>query len=190
MGTIYAIVNEANGKCYVGSTVRLNHRYCSHLSDLRRGVHRSTKLMRAWLKYGPNVFWFVVLESCCASDLMEREKFWIDTLQAVRAGYNARLVPHTNLGYVASDETRQKISAAKRGRSIHQPPRSASVRSGDRLAKSEKFVAVSGIHQQTGDTIQFICLKDAERAGFRRKEIRKCCAGVNLHHAGYRWSYA
>jgi group I intron endonuclease len=59
---IYAVRNTVNGKSYIGSTNDLYYRKALHLSQLRRGVHHSVILQRAFNKYGERSFDFIVLE--------------------------------------------------------------------------------------------------------------------------------
>jgi group I intron endonuclease len=56
---VYAIKNIVTGMSYVGSTIDWKHRKSSHLSLLRRGMHHSQWLQRAWNKYGESSFIFI-----------------------------------------------------------------------------------------------------------------------------------
>ena len=59
---IYAIVNKVNGKRYVGSAVNFKKRAIIHKYHLKKGTHHCEHLQRAWNKYGPESFAFVILE--------------------------------------------------------------------------------------------------------------------------------
>lgn len=61
-GYIYKIINEKNGKFYIGSTVNLDKRKKRHFNDLKNGKHHCLFLQRAFKKYGENAFKFVVKE--------------------------------------------------------------------------------------------------------------------------------
>ncbi len=114
---IYAIRNKQTGRVYVGSAVNLTVRLYNHRSDLNTGRHCNIKLTRAWAKSGAEAFEFVVLESvACAADLIGREQHWIDTLDAVRSGYNIAPIAGSSLGRQASPESRAKVSAALTGK--------------------------------------------------------------------------
>ncbi len=118
---IYQIVNVRNGKCYVGSAQNIKGRWTDHLSYLRRQIHTS-KLRRAWDKYGEDNFQFLVLEHCSLSDLTVREQYWIDALDSFKTGYNSRPRAENNLGAPGpnkgkkfSAEARSKMSASHKG---------------------------------------------------------------------------
>lgn len=88
---IYAITNSANGKKYVGSTgSTLEHRYYSHLSQLRGNRHTNYLLQNDFNKYGESSF---SIEKLAESDPFSRnaeEYFWIERLKTYdeRYGYN------------------------------------------------------------------------------------------------------
>lgn len=127
---VYIIRNLTNGKVYIGASANVERRWRNHENDLRRGVHHSSHLQRAWLKYGEDAFAFDVLEE--TSDLSGRESWWIShvrpdlrgrgfNLFGGASGHHERSAEHRErmsrikAGRKASDETRAKISASKRG---------------------------------------------------------------------------
>lgn len=129
---IYAILNVANGKAYVGSAVRFEKRWREHRATLKRGAHHSAKLQNAWNKYGAESFRFDVLEPVPdRAMLMAREQFWIDLLQsASRTGYNVQ--PYVGQGCRGMEippEVRAKTSATMRGRK-YGPERCAAASAG------------------------------------------------------------
>ena len=110
---VYEIVNLVNGKRYVGSAVNLSARHRDHLHRLRKGIHHSIALQRAWNKYGPQSFGMVrVIEKCEVSVLVDREQWWINFL---RPEYNVCKVAGSSLGRKHTPETRQKMALAKTG---------------------------------------------------------------------------
>lgn len=56
LGYIYFITNQTNNKKYIGETINIQERKARHLSNLRRGIHHSEKLQRAYDKYGEGQF--------------------------------------------------------------------------------------------------------------------------------------
>jgi group I intron endonuclease len=119
---IYKITNTVNGRFYIGSAVNLARRWTEHQQKLRRGKHANSHLQRSWLAHGGVVFGIEILEHVAAlSNLIGREQFWIDRLQASGpAGYNLSPTAHSVLGYRHSPETRKRISEAKAG--LPMPP--------------------------------------------------------------------
>jgi group I intron endonuclease len=112
MPGVYAIVNIANGKKYVGQSVSPKRRLYRHFHNLRHDAHPSMHLQAAFNKYGEASFRRVILEECAPEELEEREEFWIDHFGAE---YNKRpACASSNLGLKASPEWRQNISDALR----------------------------------------------------------------------------
>jgi group I intron endonuclease len=114
---IYAIESINNGRRYVGSAVSIRRRWAEHRRDLALGRHKNSKLQRAWNKYGPENFKFVILEPVLESaDLIEREQHWIDRLEVVGTGFNILPTAGSCLGRRHSDETKAKMRAASIGK--------------------------------------------------------------------------
>ncbi len=113
---VYAIKNNVNGKCYVGSSANIRNRVICHKSTLRNGKHHSHKLQRAWEKYGESNFSFETLLICKTDDLFFYEQLAMNAFAVVASGYNILPIAGGHRGRVVSDETRAKISAAGKGR--------------------------------------------------------------------------
>lgn len=110
-------IDGPNGKFYVGSAKSINRRWIGHRRDLRRGTHANPKLQCAWNRHGETSFRFSVIE--CVDDvtqLIDREQYWITTLNAADVGYNVLPVAGSHLGRKASEETKRKMSQAKLGK--------------------------------------------------------------------------
>lgn len=112
---VYQILNTVNGKCYVGSSVRVEKRWAVHRNTLANGSHHSAKLMRAYSKYGGGAFVFSVLETCDPLETIAREQFWISAKDSIANGYNSRVMPDSNFGTRHTDETKAKMSATRKG---------------------------------------------------------------------------
>lgn len=118
--TIYIIRNTASSRpdaCYVGSSVRMNGaRKRQHLALLRRDVHHSLPLQKAFNKYGETAFVFSALETCAADVRFDRESHWIGIL---RPRYNVAFTAGsvTGLRWSLSPETKRRMSDAAQNRS-------------------------------------------------------------------------
>ena len=124
---IYQIRNTVNGKLYIGSSQDIKFRWQCHVNDLRGRGHHSSYLQRSWNKYGKKCFEFEVLEYVAIESLIQREQFYLDTLNPV---YNtvktAGRVTHDeafkqrlgerNRNRVWTDESKTKSSKTKTGK--------------------------------------------------------------------------
>jgi group I intron endonuclease len=117
---IYAIRNLINGKCYVGSAVRIARRWEVHRSGLKTGKHRCKPLQRAYDKYGKEAFSYEILEVVdVLTDLIPREQYWLDRLESHcdKGGYNVCPVAESRLGMKMPQSAKDAIGAKSRGRS-------------------------------------------------------------------------
>jgi len=105
---IYTIINQVNGKFYIGSACNIKRRWAEHKRRLNRGVHKNKHLRNAWNKYGEENFKFKVLEPVeNKEDLLDREQWWMDLL---KPEYNISLTAGSQLGFKHSEESKQKMS--------------------------------------------------------------------------------
>ena len=112
---IYQIVNSATGKAYVGSALDLRKRKNSHWHALRNGGHHSSKLQRAWLKYGREAFTFQTLFICAKELLTFYEQ---RALEVLAPEYNVLREARSSLGYKHTAETREKMRAIQGQRTV------------------------------------------------------------------------
>lgn len=115
---IYSITNLNNGKIYIGSSVDVRSRFSQHKSGLRKSNHHNRYLQRAWDKYGEGCFEFKVIEVVeDVSVILEREQYWIDKYESYDSsiGYNISPTAGNTTGCMHTDESRKKISEAKKG---------------------------------------------------------------------------
>lgn len=116
---IYKITNLINGKIYIGSSVNLKRRKTIHLSNLKNKKHGNRYLQNSFDKYGEDNFIFEILEPVeDKNNLIVREQYWIDTLNACNKniGYNLAPTAGSLLGVKRSQESKIKISQAKIGK--------------------------------------------------------------------------
>jgi len=129
---IYAIVNELNGKIYVGSSVNIKDRLVKHKSALNLNKNISPHLQKAWNKYGEDAFRFSILEECKEDMLIIREQAWIDYYDSMNKdkGYNLKeagshgkhseetkkKISQSHIGIKHGDDAKRKMSLAKKGK--------------------------------------------------------------------------
>lgn len=113
---IYGIINDIDGKIYVGQTVDFARREKAHWIMLRGGRHPNNHLQRAFTKYGRENFRFAVLCECLPEELVEKEQFWLDAYPS-KAKYNqADSAKNSMLGRKHTPEARAKMSAKLKGK--------------------------------------------------------------------------
>lgn len=79
MPCVYAIINIATGKVYIGSTCRFSDRFREHRRLLNLNEHHSKKLQHSFNFHGTKQFQMRVVEYVCVPEMIyEREQFWID----------------------------------------------------------------------------------------------------------------
>ena len=115
-GYVYAIRNTVNNHAYIGSTTNYKSRWHTHRSTLRRGVHHSFILQKAWNKYGEAAFLFEMLVVCPKDQRLEYET----KLMALES-YNVLRTPKESGvrgGWKHSDEFKAKMSALNKGKKL------------------------------------------------------------------------
>lgn len=84
---IYKIVNNINGKFYVGQSNDIDRRFVEHCSPSR---YKQSNIPVDWAihKYGKENFSLIILQECSIEELNELETYWIDKTNAIEEGYN------------------------------------------------------------------------------------------------------
>ena len=115
---VYKIINNVNGKIYIGQSINIKARWTDHINTLNRNSSHSVLLQRAWNKYGPDNFTFEILELCSEEMLDEVESKYINFYNSIKNGYN--LESGGNINKHLSEETKKKISDAHRGKRMSE----------------------------------------------------------------------
>lgn len=130
---IYIIKNKINGKFYVGSAVNIKNRWYNHVKTLKENIHKNRRLQNAWNKYGEQNFQFEILELVDdINDLINKEQYWIDILQACKNGYNLSPIAGSTLGVKFSEESKNKLRKLK---SEEQKKKLSKIRIDSKLSK-------------------------------------------------------
>jgi group I intron endonuclease len=113
---VYLVVNQINGKCYIGKTVTpLSRRWCRHCSIASHGSR--LPFHRAIRKYGAGTFNISVLCYAPADRLGVIEQAAIAAFRAAHIPlYNVTEGGEGMVGYKHSDSARAKIGAGNRGK--------------------------------------------------------------------------
>lgn len=112
---IYCWTNIESNKKYVGSSVDLYKRFTKYYSiKYITRTSKSSLICRALLKHGYSKFKLDILEYSDPSVLIEREQYFIDTLNPE---YNILKVAGSLFGYKHTIESSQKMSEIAKNRS-------------------------------------------------------------------------
>jgi group I intron endonuclease len=111
---IYVIRNLVNNKVYVGSTKNFYNRKATHFKLLKENKHWNIKLQRSFDYHGEANFRFEIIERLSYEKevIIERENFFIQSLNAKNNGYN---IADASFGDILSthpfkEEIKAKIS--------------------------------------------------------------------------------
>ena len=90
MAYIYQIINDINGKSYIGKTeFSIEKRFKEHCNDAFKKNNEKRPLYAAMRKYGIKHFHIFLIEE--TNDPQEREIYWIEKKHTFKQGYNATL---------------------------------------------------------------------------------------------------
>ena len=111
---IYKITNP-KGKIYIGQSIDVFNRRDKYYIKMHNSLKGQPKIYNSIKKYGWEHHQFEIIEECSIDQLDEREIYWglyYNTLDP-KLGLNLKL---GNGNPIISDETKQKISKAHKGR--------------------------------------------------------------------------
>lgn len=75
---IYCITNKKNGKKYIGKSLDINKRICTHRSSLSNGYHQVPELQKDYETFGQESFEVIILEEVYNEyELDSKEIYWI-----------------------------------------------------------------------------------------------------------------
>ena len=175
---------SAGGHIYIGSSKNLYARLAEHRTDLFKRIHTNEFLQKVCNKYGIENIRIDIIEYCSPEKRLEREKFWINELQADMNMQDP--VDHT-LG----EESKKKLSESIR----------AGIAAG-RYKKKYDFAKIE-CYDYFGDYITTYDTKEdaAEACGLRVQDVVNCLgaykhgtksSGKSIGKAihGYRFRYS
>jgi group I intron endonuclease len=162
---IYKI--KINDKEYIGSSCNIGHRLKHHLWSLENLKHHNRTMQNLYNKYGKEEIYFSVVEECTDDILIEREAYYISTLNPY---INHILDPQT---LVRDDVYKQRMSLAKKmaytnGLKPHnlKAVHKYSLDKGDYLESFESLTsAAKSINAKSINGIKAVCNGNATSAG-------------------------
>lgn len=116
MKGIYTILNNTNGKIYVGYSSDFEKRKLQHVNSLVNNKHDNEHLQNVFNKHG-NVFEIELIEECEEDFLCALEHYWCNILNAHNRDFGYNILPTSPEGKhnTHSLETRRKISSSRKG---------------------------------------------------------------------------
>ncbi len=128
MQGVYKIVNEVNGKYYVGSSNSARERWKTHKILLGKGEHGNSFLQNAFNKYGEESFTFEFAEEVLEGERarLDREQVYLDEGFALGILYNiARKAdcPPSQEGKSKSEEHKANLSKSLMGHEVSEETR-------------------------------------------------------------------
>lgn len=111
---IYKIVNP-KGRVYIGQSKDINTRWKDY-EKLRCKGQR--KLYYSFNKYGVSNHTFSIQEECTLEALNERERYWQEYYNVLQGGLNLEINKAIGSTRILSQETRQRMSDAQKGKTL------------------------------------------------------------------------
>jgi len=114
---VYCIFNTNNGRRYVGSSNNLWRRFTEHRRHLKKGIHSNRFLQNDHAKSGPDVFIFFIIQECSKETRIAQEQKWLNSVwDNKQLCYNLDSTAGARTGWMPSEETKERMSAAKKGK--------------------------------------------------------------------------
>jgi group I intron endonuclease len=120
--SIYKIVNQINGKVYIGFTSKEHHRFTTHQKVTKNSKHSKRLLYFAVKKYGWENFEFTIIYQSLDEEycLTTMEPFFINEYNSFNSGYNMTKGGEGRVGFKHSEETKYKIGSRTRGTNLSE----------------------------------------------------------------------
>ena len=112
---IYLIYCPRANRGYIGSSKNIRTRVRSHFRDLKENEHVNYFLQNTFNKHGKQDFIEYVIEECRTEELLERERFYVDSI-GMKNLYNLMAIDRKEM----SQEIRDKLSKAGKGKKISE----------------------------------------------------------------------
>jgi len=147
MAYIYSIYNTLSGKRYIGQTIQPFHkRITQHFYQAKKGI--DTPLYSALRKYARTDFKIEIIEECNKDLLNEKEIYWINYFNTFNEGYNCDLGGGGVKNFKHTEETKQKMSLAKKGKVSGRKGKTNSPESNRKRSESLKKAYKDGTRKQ------------------------------------------
>ena len=211
MAYIYQIINDINGKIYVGKTeFSIEKRFKEHCRDALKQHNEKRPLYSAMRKYGVKHFHIELIEE--TDNPEEREIYWIEQKRSFKYGYNATLggdgkkyidydlviAAYKEIGVMKDTALALNISEKTVSRILHQNNVPIYSIKDINTKKTGKIINMYSLH---GEFLRsFPSVNEAARymvenhlTGCKhttiKQHITEVCAGRRKTAAKYKWKY-
>lgn len=134
MTGIYKITSPS-GRVYIGQSINIKHRWREY-KNLE--CKNQTKLYRSFMKYGWVNHTFEVIAECEESQLNELERYYQDSYNVLKDGLNCFLTKTTDKSGRMCETVKKKIGGAQRGENNHMFGKKASEETRAKLSAVRK----------------------------------------------------
>jgi len=172
---VYGIFSKIDDRVYIGSATNFDLRKKTHFDKLKSNVHVNKPLQNFVNKYGIENVEFVVLAKCPSEYCIKLEQFFLDNFENK---FNIRLIAESNFGLKASDETKKKMSKARKGKAVRGYGFTVSEETKSKMSEAGKNKVFTEEHKQN--------LKLAAQK--RSKELSQKHKGDNNPSAKLDWN--
>ena len=172
---VYGIFSKIDARVYIGSATNFDLRKKIHFDKLKSNVHVNKPLQNFVNKYGIENVEFVVLAKCPSEYCIKLEQFFLDNFENK---FNIRLIAESNFGLKASDETKKKMSKARKGKAVRGYGFTVSEDTKSKMSEAGKNKVFTEEHKQN--------LKIAAQK--RSKELSQKYKGDNNPSAKLDWN--
>lgn len=183
MTGIYQIINNKNGKRYIGQSKNLSHRRSCHVYDLKNAKHRSAAMQKEYDE-NPDAFCFEILCECKQEELDDLEIYFIAKYKTDCSEFGYNISPGAN---IVAESTRKSISERQKGNRYM---------CGKKLSDEWKqHLAEAQPHKKKIECIEtkqiYESFADAARkTGLNRTKIVSVCTGTRKSTGGLHFRYA
>lgn len=193
---------------YIGSATNLQSRKSMHIKQLKDNKHYNKFMQRAFNKHEIDSFVFEIIEYCKPEKLIEREQYYIDTLNP---NINIRKIADSNKGLKWSNESKIKLSISKTGtkrteetkqkisknhRRCQTPETIEKMKKARKPDCNEEYLKIARIkvnqYDFNGNFIkEWISISFAAKSlNILVQGISACCRGICNYAGNYIWRYA
>lgn len=201
---IYKITNKINNKIYVGKSTDVKNVWEKH-----RSLNEAKKfaLEKDIALYGADKFEFSILEECEEEKLSDRESFYVDLYDAVKAGYNSKKPKVSSLlnASISIEELKNSSNSSRIGIGLRRHVERMRTDPEYRNRMVQKYknnrpnaIPVDMMDKNTFEIIMtFPKIMDGalwirENTNYGKADyatINKICKGQGKTAYGYRWRY-